>query len=117
IGAGAERAALGGEHDRAAGRVGIEPLEGFADLGDQRAVEEIMRRPAHLDGRDEAVEVDADFLEAGVVAHLRSPEIQMPCPPPPNPSPVYTGEGRPARQRRTGGGRHWRKGYSHLFTI
>ncbi len=52
IGAGAERAALGGKHDRPAIRVGVEPLERLADLGDERAVEEIMRRPAHLDGRD-----------------------------------------------------------------
>ena len=52
IGAGAERAAFGGEHDRAALRVGVEPLERVADLGDQLAVEEIMRRPAHLDRRD-----------------------------------------------------------------
>src|SRR5438105_3478561 len=32
IGTGAKRAALRGEHDRAAGRVGIEPLERLADL-------------------------------------------------------------------------------------
>ena len=55
IGAGAERAALGGEHDRAAGGVGVEPLECGADLGDQRGVEEIVRRPADLDRGDEAV--------------------------------------------------------------
>ena len=44
------------EHDRAAGRVGVDPLEGLADLGDQRRVEEIIRRPADFDRRDEAVE-------------------------------------------------------------
>src|SRR5712691_9524149 len=69
IGAGAKRASLGGEHDRAAGRVGIEPLEGFADLGDQDAVEEIMWRAADLDRRHHPLEADADLLEAGVVGH------------------------------------------------
>src|SRR5262249_18651995 len=43
IGAGAERAALGAQHDRAAGCIVVEPLERFADLGDQVAVKEIMR--------------------------------------------------------------------------
>ena len=70
IGAGAERAALRRQHDRAAGRVGVEPLEGFANLGDQQAVKKIMRRPAHLDRRHDAVEADADFLEPAVIGHL-----------------------------------------------
>src|SRR5204862_2221117 len=69
IGASAKRAALGRQHDGAASWVRIEPLEGLADLGDQRAVEEIMRRPPHLDRRHHAVEADADFLEPAVVGH------------------------------------------------
>src|SRR6202040_1428062 len=65
IGPGAERAALGREHDRPAIRVGVEALEGLADLGNQVAVEEIVWRPAHLDRRDVAVLADMG------VAHLR----------------------------------------------
>src|SRR5437762_8353884 len=65
IGAGTKRPALGCEHDGAASGVGVEPLEGFADFGDQLAVEEIVRRTAHLDGGDETILADLR------VAHLR----------------------------------------------
>ena len=68
IGAGAERAAFGGEDDRPATGVGVEPLERLANLGDQLAVKEIVRRPAHLDGGDEAVLADTD------IAHFGSPQ-------------------------------------------
>ncbi len=61
IGAGAERSSFGGEHDGPAARVGIEPLEGLAEFGDQFDAEEIVRRPAHLDGRDVAVLADIDI--------------------------------------------------------
>src|SRR5205823_5542533 len=47
IGPRTERAAFGCEHDRPAARVGVEALEGLADLRYQVAVEEIVRRPAH----------------------------------------------------------------------
>src|SRR5581483_5529982 len=53
-----------------AGRVGVEPLECGSDLGDQRRIEEIIGRPADFDRRDDAVEGDADFLEACVVGHF-----------------------------------------------
>jgi len=51
----------------------FEPLEGLANLGDQQAVEEIMRRAAHLDRRHHPVEADANLLEVGVVGHGLSP--------------------------------------------
>src|SRR5579885_1885702 len=70
IGAGAKRTPFGGEHDRPAGIVGVEPLERLADLGDQLAVEEIMRRPAQLNRCDKPVEGHADILEPAVIAHL-----------------------------------------------
>ena len=72
IGAGAERAALGGEHDRPDVGVGIEPLEGVADLGNQRAIKEIVRRPPHLDGSDKPVAADADFAIGGL-RHIFAP--------------------------------------------
>jgi len=64
IGAGTKRPSFRREHDRPASGVGIEPFERFADFGDQVAIEEIVRRPAHLDRRDVAVLADTD------VAHL-----------------------------------------------
>ena len=65
IGPGAEGAAFRRQHDRPAARVGVEPFERFAYLADQVAVEEIVRRPAHLDGGDIAILADLG------VAHLR----------------------------------------------
>src|SRR5882672_3361282 len=62
IGAGAERLAFGGEHDRAAFRVAVEGVEGIADLRDERIVEEIVRRAAHLDRADPILQFDADIL-------------------------------------------------------
>ena len=51
IGAGAEGLALRREHDRAAGGVAVERLEGVGQALDQDVVEEVVRRPADLDGR------------------------------------------------------------------
>src|SRR5262249_33655097 len=65
IRAGAERSAFGGEYDRPAARIGIELLEGLANLSDQLAVKEIVRRPAHLDRGDEAVPADIDIAHSG----------------------------------------------------
>src|SRR5439155_25081170 len=62
---GTKRPAFGGKHDRPAARVGVEPLERFADLGDQLAVEEIVRRPAHLDRCDQALLADTDVAHSG----------------------------------------------------
>src|SRR5215469_14593980 len=65
VGTGAERAAFGGEHDRPAARIGIELLEGLANLSYQLAVKEIVRRPAHLHRGDEAVLADIDIAHSG----------------------------------------------------
>src|SRR6266481_2725251 len=70
IGAGAEGPALGREHDHPASRVGIEPFESLADFGDQLAVKEIMRRPAHLDLGDVALLADTDVSIRGEITHL-----------------------------------------------
>ena len=51
LGAGAERGALRRQHDGAAGVVLVERLAGVGDLADQLDVEEVVRRPADLDGR------------------------------------------------------------------
>src|SRR6516225_3675776 len=51
----AKRAPLRGEHDRPATGVGIELLEGLADLFVHRDNKEILRRPAYLDGGDQAI--------------------------------------------------------------
>src|SRR6185295_15447284 len=62
IGAGAERLAFGGEHDRAALRVAIEGIESVADLCDEGIVEEIVRRPADLDRPDPILPFDAHVI-------------------------------------------------------
>src|ERR1043166_3584671 len=59
----AERLALRCQHNRATARVLIERLERLGDLMDERNIEEIVRRPADFDQRDEAGLLDADILE------------------------------------------------------
>ena len=57
--------------------IGVEPLEGVAQLGDEIAVEEIVRRAAHLYGRDRAVSADPDLLKVTIVIHLPAPLLRL----------------------------------------
>ena len=60
IGAGAERFAVRGKQDDAAGRIFIQGLVGVRQLGDQAAVEEIVRRPVDLHRGDPVRQAEVD---------------------------------------------------------
>ena len=84
IGSGTKRPAFGGKHDRPAARVGVEPFERFAYLADQVAVEEIVRRPAHLDGGDIAILADLGVahlqFSSGLRLTISASTTVRPCP-------------------------------------
>ena len=60
IGAGAKRRPLRRQHDGAARAVGLEVFKGIGQSSDERDVEEIVRRAAHLDRGDMAIQADVD---------------------------------------------------------
>jgi len=70
VGAGAKRRALRAQHDGAAARLGLQRFERVGQRGDQRHVEVVVRRAAHLDHGHRAVEVHSRV--DGVVAHGRA---------------------------------------------